>query len=311
MFDFLLLTRFRLILWSIIVGDWKSRGGKQKVKNRLISKLKDGAVIVLHDSGQTLGADWDAPSHMLEALEEFVSEALSKGYSFMRVDEKMMLDGQVKKQKHRHFRQLLAYLWHSWDRLFHLCFGVKPIGYADPPFFLFRVRRYLGNEVVLSDNEILRCGDRVMELHLNNEILARLVSESRSLVHCAVRIIQMVKEALPYMHEILKRDPRYHNVKAIYGITMIHQGAERIGFTVMNLPDGWFSRLTRIYLRSLLSVIHPDGSARLKGNKAALKPKLLAMSVHSLKKKYPIPAGDLKSYTANEQQESLVHYFHS
>ncbi|QYK69234.1 MULTISPECIES: polysaccharide deacetylase family protein [Paenibacillus] len=88
LFDFFLMKQFRMILWSVIVGDWKSSGGKQKIKQRLLSKLKGGAVIVLHDSGQTFGADRDAPAYMLEALNEFIIEALYTGYCFQRVDEK-------------------------------------------------------------------------------------------------------------------------------------------------------------------------------------------------------------------------------
>ncbi|MEK5408489.1 polysaccharide deacetylase family protein [Paenibacillus sp. FSL W8-0439] len=86
LFDFFLMRKFRMILWSVIVGDWKSSAGKQKIKQRLLSKLKGGAVIVLHDSGQTFGADREAPAYMLEALNEFITEALYTGYSFHRVD---------------------------------------------------------------------------------------------------------------------------------------------------------------------------------------------------------------------------------
>ncbi|TVY09172.1 polysaccharide deacetylase family protein [Paenibacillus cremeus] len=287
-FDFLLLRRFRFILWSIIVGDWSSRGGKHKIKSRLESKLKDGAVIVLHDSGQTLGADQDAPSHMLQALEEFVREALAKGYSFLRVDEKMKLEVKAKQHKRGYYRRILAYLWHKSDEIFHHCFGVKPIRHANPPFFLYRVRRYLGGDLELADQSTLRRGDQVMELHFNNAMLVRLVSESRSLVQVAVQMLQMVRQALPYMAEILAQDPRYSEVKAIYGITMIHRGAERLGFTVMNLPEGWFSTLTRMYLRAQLSAIHPEGRLRLKGKQDVLIPKLVVLSVQALKQQYPI-----------------------
>jgi hypothetical protein len=49
--------------------------------------LKKGDVIVLHDSGQTFGADIDAPSHMLQALSDFLEETSRQGYEFYRVDE--------------------------------------------------------------------------------------------------------------------------------------------------------------------------------------------------------------------------------
>jgi peptidoglycan/xylan/chitin deacetylase (PgdA/CDA1 family) len=86
-FDFLLFRRFRVVLWSLIVGDWVSRGGAQKIKHRLLANLKNGDVIVLHDSGQTFGADKDAPSYMLQALSDFLEETSQQGYAFYRVDE--------------------------------------------------------------------------------------------------------------------------------------------------------------------------------------------------------------------------------
>ncbi len=81
-----------MVLWSIIVGDWNSRGGKDKIGQRLLSQLRDGAVILLHDSGQTLGADQDAPRHMLEALEEFLEQTSLQGYSFVTIDEKIRVE---------------------------------------------------------------------------------------------------------------------------------------------------------------------------------------------------------------------------
>jgi hypothetical protein len=57
------------------------------MKSRLLSNLQAGEVIVLHDSGETLGADFDAPKYMLTVLDEFIEEAVDLGYQFMRVDE--------------------------------------------------------------------------------------------------------------------------------------------------------------------------------------------------------------------------------
>jgi peptidoglycan/xylan/chitin deacetylase (PgdA/CDA1 family) len=89
LFDILLFKRIRVVMWSLIVGDWVSRGGAQKIKQRLLKKFKNGDVIVLHDSGQTFGADRDAPVYMLQALGEFLEETSRQGYSFHRVDEQI------------------------------------------------------------------------------------------------------------------------------------------------------------------------------------------------------------------------------
>jgi len=86
-FDLLLLKRFRFVLWSLMVGDWRCRGGKEKLRAKLLARLKNGDVLVLHDSGQTLGAERDAPVYMLEALEDVLEESRQRGYTFLRVDE--------------------------------------------------------------------------------------------------------------------------------------------------------------------------------------------------------------------------------
>jgi peptidoglycan/xylan/chitin deacetylase (PgdA/CDA1 family) len=87
LFDFLLLSQYRIVLWSRIVGDWRSNPGTNNMKIKLLSNLGAGEIIVLHDSGETLGADIDAPNYMLIVLEEFVEEAIDLGYQFIRVDE--------------------------------------------------------------------------------------------------------------------------------------------------------------------------------------------------------------------------------
>jgi peptidoglycan/xylan/chitin deacetylase (PgdA/CDA1 family) len=79
--------KFQIVMWSIMVGDWRTNVGREKLKTRLLDGLHDGAIIVLHDSGDTFGADEDAPSEMISALEDVLHEVLEKGYQCVRIDE--------------------------------------------------------------------------------------------------------------------------------------------------------------------------------------------------------------------------------
>ncbi|MCD1259688.1 polysaccharide deacetylase family protein [Paenibacillus athensensis] len=92
-FDLFLLRRVRMVLWSLMVRDWSSNGGKERIRSELLTKMKSGDVIVLHDSGQTLGADENAPCYMLEALAEVLDECLRRGFHFLRIDMKMQMEG--------------------------------------------------------------------------------------------------------------------------------------------------------------------------------------------------------------------------
>jgi peptidoglycan/xylan/chitin deacetylase (PgdA/CDA1 family) len=94
LFDFLLGKQFQIVLWSLMVGDWKSKGGSEKIKRRLLRKMKAGDVILLHDSGDTLGADLDAPSYTIKALEDVFREVHLRGLTCVRIDEMIRLEKQ-------------------------------------------------------------------------------------------------------------------------------------------------------------------------------------------------------------------------
>ncbi|XJZ28270.1 polysaccharide deacetylase family protein [Bacillota bacterium Lsc_1132] len=87
LFDLFLHKNFQIILWSVMVGDWRSKGGEKKIINRLREKITPGATIVLHDCGVTKGADEDAPKYTIKALRQLFKEMPVKNYSFIRIDE--------------------------------------------------------------------------------------------------------------------------------------------------------------------------------------------------------------------------------
>jgi peptidoglycan/xylan/chitin deacetylase (PgdA/CDA1 family) len=86
-FDLFLKGHYKIVLWSLMVGDWRSSGGSQKVKNRLLANIKKGDIILLHDSGDTFGADSNAPLNTIKALKEVLNDLVIQGYSCVRIDE--------------------------------------------------------------------------------------------------------------------------------------------------------------------------------------------------------------------------------
>jgi peptidoglycan/xylan/chitin deacetylase (PgdA/CDA1 family) len=87
LFDFFVIKPYNIILWSVMAEDWKSKGGSEKVRKRLLNKIKNGDVILLHDSGDTLGADKDAPMNTINALHDVIKEMTAKSYTCVRIDE--------------------------------------------------------------------------------------------------------------------------------------------------------------------------------------------------------------------------------
>lgn len=85
--DYFILKKFNVVLWSLMVNDWRSVGGSERVKKELLKKINQGDIILLHDSGETIGADEDAPYNTIEALKDVFKEVRQRGFSSVRIDE--------------------------------------------------------------------------------------------------------------------------------------------------------------------------------------------------------------------------------
>ncbi|WP_088011816.1 polysaccharide deacetylase family protein [Gottfriedia acidiceleris] len=79
--------KLKIILWSVMANDWSSKKGSEGIYTRLISQTKPGSIILLHDNGDTLGADEDAPIHTIKALERFIEHCFQNQYQFVRIDD--------------------------------------------------------------------------------------------------------------------------------------------------------------------------------------------------------------------------------
>ncbi|AKS37187.1 polysaccharide deacetylase [Anoxybacillus gonensis] len=71
----LMQKKYKIVMWTYILGDWKASMSVERLYERLTNSIKDGAIIVLHDSGSTIGADQHAPANMLRALEQLLQHS--------------------------------------------------------------------------------------------------------------------------------------------------------------------------------------------------------------------------------------------
>ncbi|MNI45646.1 Peptidoglycan-N-acetylmuramic acid deacetylase PdaC [compost metagenome] len=281
--DFFLRKQYTIVLWSLMGMDWRSRIGKTKLKSILLKRITDGSVVLLHDSGDTIGADLDAPSYMLSALEEVFIELGERHYRYMRVDEMAEYAESVRLSLGK---RLLVSVWMLWERCFVKLFRINQIDSSNSLLKL-RVRDYLGNQTItLADGEEIHKGDRIAELHFDNQLLFELGLDARSSVHLAIQIIRRTELLMPQILKLLETDPDYRDVKGLYGISLIHRGTKQLGFTVLDLPKGLFARFTRYYLKLLLYIIHPQGKQRLKVKSELLVPKIIAISKKEMISRY-------------------------
>lgn len=285
-FDFLLLRKYRIVLWSVMPCDWRSSVGADRLARRVLTRIRDGSVVLLHDSGETYGADRDAPAYMIEALEQVIAEAREKGFQFARVDEMYEADLSMRKYTISRPKKMLLAIWMMWEWCFERMFHIEPID-RNNPLLKLRIRKYRGSQTLtLADGEKIQPGDCVAELHFDNELLLQIGTGSQSPMQLAIQLIRRTELLMPQIRHIIDTDPKYKDVKGLYGISIIHRGAKQLGFTVVNLPRGVFSFLTRYYLRFLLYVIHPLGRKRLREKPELLVPKIIAMSRKELVDRY-------------------------
>lgn len=79
--------KYKKIMWSDIFGDWKVENCKNSLLDQLRSTAAKGSILLLHDCGETLGADSAAPQYMMENLEIFLKENKEKGTRFITLKE--------------------------------------------------------------------------------------------------------------------------------------------------------------------------------------------------------------------------------
>ncbi|MGG3278753.1 polysaccharide deacetylase family protein [Paenibacillus solani] len=285
LFDFAKNTGCRIILWSSMFNDWRSKIGADKLTQRMLAKLNGGEVMLLHDCGTTVGANPDAPEQMLIALERVLKVAEEKGMKSIRIDDMMAKETKAKAKKLSPFKQMAVSLWLLWEKGFHAVFGLETVSPEDPMLH-FRKRAYTGKTVVMEDGSRLEKGDPVLELHFDNKKLFEIGSRSRSEMQLAIKMIRAVQKDLPTLANMVLDRPEFQNIQGLYAVTMISRGPEQFGFHVMDLRRGLFASSSRLYLKLLLSVIHPKGQARLKEGSEIMEPKMLLMPVDVLIGRY-------------------------
>ncbi|PKQ89184.1 polysaccharide deacetylase family protein [Paenibacillus sp. BGI2013] len=312
LFDFFSKKERKIVLWSSMFEDWRSRVGAQRLTERMLKELRGGEVMLLHDRGTTLGADAHAPEQMLQALEVVLQEAERLGLQSVRVDTLMggiiVSESQNKTQLQtplKLWKRIVVALWLGWEKLFHWVYHLRTASPEDPMLH-FRSRVYHGARVEMNDGHVIQNGDPVIELHFDNQKLFELGVTSRSSMHLAIRMIRTMEQQLPDLARMVALEPELRSAKALYGVSMINRGPEKFGFTIQELPPGPFSAASKVYLKLLLSVIHPAGTKRLKQRTEQLVPKMIAMPLDLLLERYGQHTMQVAATVEESRDESLL-----
>lgn len=136
------------------------------------------------------------------------------------------------------------------------------------------------------DSTVIHKGEWVGELHLDNERIMKLIT-SKGSDRAALMTARMLRHSMKEIYEAFESQSQYRQVKALTGITLLHRGLTHgLGFEQQKMKAGFFTSLTTIYLRLLLSAMHPEGWKRIDRRTEQLVPMLLVHSRDSLKKRF-------------------------
>lgn len=290
-FDFAKAGYLHIILWSAMFSDWKLNVGAEKLKKRMMKRLNPGEVLLLHDCGRTFGADPEAPKNMLIALQSYLEEGTKQGFRFVGIDEMIKLTEAARVGHASIWKRSLISSWLMYEKAYHVLFRLKQVGKGDPTFY-YRVTKYNGEPVQLEEGSRIVKGDHIAELHFDNKMLSSIAMKAKSPVAAGIKMLREIDEALPQLADQLAVDAEAQDIKAVYGVTMIHRGADRLGFEIFHLPEGWFARATRVYLKVLMSVLTNKPRTLKKKqsqNKEAFSPRMLLM-----------PASTIRRYATNK-----------
>lgn len=163
-----------------------------------------------------------------------------------------------------------------WESLFHKAFHLEEIEPGVEHLFFIALRRYSGQPFEV-DGVKVRPGDRVVELHMNNDVVERALREDDNVVRATVQLLRKARQSMPALSRAIQQ-AKYRDAAALYGISFIHRGIERFGFHTLPLPDGLSKSLTTWHLTNVLKMLNPDAEHILETHHDVLQPKLVVAS---------------------------------
>ncbi|WP_229672418.1 YkoP family protein [Pullulanibacillus camelliae] len=186
-------------------------------------------------------------------------------------------------------RSYFLFIWKLLDPLYYRFSRLSYIEKGSHNKGVFRVRliRYKGQPIHLKDGTLIRKNDILLKIHLHNVRLLKEMYTLESDLRKGLYLYNNIKNALPKLAEFVSSHKKSEKIKAIIGVTMLHQGSERLGFEIHPILNQHYLRFKQIaqfpiYLLSRTPMTH-----RRKGKP---QPKYLFMTKEVLISQSLLPA---------------------
>jgi hypothetical protein len=154
---------------------------------------------------------------------------------------------------------IVLIFWPRVERVLRAILRIKPLKVDDSGIILFSLRRYRGPNRVLNDGYEIRTGDKIIELHLNNDWFRKRRGLRLKASQSPWLLLACFARDLSFLAQQVANGTFGDNVAALHGSTILHVGARRLGFQVNELPDSMWKKGARFYMAGLMQVYHLRG----------------------------------------------------
>ncbi len=153
-----------------------------------------------------------------------------------------------------------------YDGAYRVLHGLERPSAQVPPVLRLEVRRSV-RRLALGDGTVVRLGDRVGVLHLDNRRLATVHARGSTPLAIGLEFRRELLASLRGLAHRARPGGSLADVVAFSATTILHHGLPRIGFERDPVRIAW-PRITTGYQLALLATLHPNGwlrAARLNG----------------------------------------------
>lgn len=127
-------------------------------------------------------------------------------------------------------------IFQFWEGIYALVYNLKSVG-GKNDIILFNRKRYKGADLKLTSGEIIKKGDELLELHLNNRVIYNFYNNSGSLIKAMIILKNEFESNLKKLADFMKDNKNFDNVKGLMGITYFYKIAEMKGFDIIDVRN--------------------------------------------------------------------------
>jgi len=126
-------------------------------------------------------------------------------------------------------------------------------------FLYFVPEVYKGKDVIIQDGTVIRKGDKILEIHIDNPNLVNLETGYSSL-------FIMLKDELANLGRLLP-EKEYEEYKAVLAITLLYRLATRAGFTVFEFESSFNRKMVSLGENILRATLRKEKEDKSKKGK--------------------------------------------